>query len=113
MVRGGLEWCGVLELTKVKNVCKIDTFSVNSGFFDTKMEILTPAPLVVLVTNIRYGRDCYILYDHISHEMHVVQQFNMATQIFGLNLLILKELVSLMNLEIMLNLGQKSDLPAG
>ena len=22
-------------------------------------------------------RDCYILYDHISHEMHVVQQFNM------------------------------------
>ena len=23
-------------------------------------------------------RDCYILYDHISHEMHVVQQFNMV-----------------------------------
>ena len=23
-------------------------------------------------------RDCCVLYDHISHEMHVVQQFNMV-----------------------------------
>ena len=25
-----------------------------------------------------FWRDCYILYDPISHEMHVVQQFNMV-----------------------------------
>ena len=36
-------------------MCKTNIFSVNSGVFDTRLKILTPAPLVVLVTNIRYG----------------------------------------------------------
>ena len=35
-------------------MCKTNIFSVNSGVFDTKLKILTPATLVVLVTNIRY-----------------------------------------------------------
>ena len=40
-----------------KNVCKADIFSVISEFFDTRLKILTPAPLVVLVTNIRYASE--------------------------------------------------------
>ena len=43
------------------NLCKTNIFSVNSGVFDTRLKILTPAPLVVLVTNIRYGYKNYIL----------------------------------------------------
>ena len=35
-------------------VVEIDIFTVDSGFFDTSLKILTPAPHVVHVTNIRY-----------------------------------------------------------
>ena len=38
-----------------KIACKKDIFSVNSGFLDTRLKILTLAPQVVQVTNIRYG----------------------------------------------------------
>ena len=38
-----------------KSSCIKNIFSVNSGFFDTRLKILTPAPLVVLVTNIRHA----------------------------------------------------------
>ena len=36
-------------------MCKTNIFSVISEFFDTRLKILTPALLVVLVTNIRYA----------------------------------------------------------
>ena len=46
----------VLEFIMIqKKTHKIDIFRVNSGFFDTKLKILTPAPHVVHVTNIRYA----------------------------------------------------------
>ena len=38
-----------------KNRRIIDIFRVDSGFFDTRLKILTPAPHVVHVTHIRYA----------------------------------------------------------
>ena len=73
MVWTGVQWCGVefWSLQKLifvfkyrypqfqntaipKNRCKIDIFCVNSHFFATSLKILTPAPHVVHLTNIRY-----------------------------------------------------------
>ena len=56
----GVEWCEVVwfgvECWRViqENACIKDIFSVNSGFFDTRLKVLSPALLAVLVTNIRY-----------------------------------------------------------
>ena len=36
-----------------KSAYKIDIFSIDSGFFDARLEIFTPAPQVVQVKNIR------------------------------------------------------------
>ena len=52
-----MEWCGLMwsvgELIRKVRVLK--TFVALIQVFDTRLKILTPAPLVVLVTNIRYA----------------------------------------------------------
>ena len=37
-----------------RNTCKTHILKVNSGLFDTRVKILTLAPVVVPVTNMRY-----------------------------------------------------------
>ena len=58
-----------------KNVCKADIFSVISGYFDTRLKILTPAPLVVLVTNIRYEPDLIVSYNSENGFVSIVTLF--------------------------------------
>ena len=50
----GMEWCGVLW--SGVEWCGVECWSVNFAFFDTRLRILTPALLVVLVTNSRYDK---------------------------------------------------------
>ena len=82
MVWSGVEWCGVVWSGvewggMVWNGVEWFNHSVNSGFFDTRLKILTPAPLVVLVTNIRYGYmhshsdEALIFYIHLCHILYI------------------------------------------
>ena len=55
VVVGGDVGGRVVVVVEEAVVVEIDIFTVDSGFFDTSLKILTPAPHVVHVTNIRYA----------------------------------------------------------